>query len=131
MVSPNDWFIAIPEVRWYPGASACEGFTGAGRPLSHQSNLDEDNVRLDRSAVVARCCSGSSACQMGMQDFLGPQYKTVDASGDLDVSGFFNNDDNVGVRRGEPGFGSQRCESLALPYGGAFLCLPFHQTLLT
>ena len=41
-----------------------------------------------------------------MDFFLGPQYKTVDASGDLDVSGIFNNDDNVGVRVGvNLGFG--------------------------
>ena len=46
-------FIAIPEVRWYPGASACEGFylALAGRYRTSQTLDEDDNVRLDRSAV--------------------------------------------------------------------------------
>ena len=103
-------FIAIPEVRWYPGASACEGFylALAGRYRTSQTLDEDDNVRLDRSAVGGALLLGFQRLSDGyaVDFFLGPQYKTVDASGDLDVSGFFNNDDNVGVRVGvNLGFG--------------------------
>ena len=103
-------FIAIPEVRWYPGASACEGFylALAGRYRTSQTLDEDDNVRLDRLAVGGALLLGFQRLSDGyaVDFFLGPQYKTVDASGDLDVSGFFNNDDNVGVRVGvNLGFG--------------------------
>ena len=103
-------FIAIPEVRWYPGASACEGFylALAGRYRTSQTVDADDNVRLDRSAVGGALLLGFQRLSDGyaVDFFLGPQYKTVDSSGDLDVSGIFNNDDNVGVRLGlNLGFG--------------------------
>ena len=71
----------------------------------------DDNERLSRQAAVGSLLLGFQ--KVGgdgytVDFFLGPQFKTVtvDASGDLDVSGFFNNDDNVGVRLGvNIGFG--------------------------
>ena len=67
------------------------------------------------------------------QDSRPRQYKTVDASGDFWWSRtIFNNDDNVGVRVSPRQDGLPNdCESQALPYGGAFFCLPFDQTQST
>ena len=97
-------------MRYRPAKAACEGFylALAGRYRTSQTVDADDNVRLDRSAVGGALLLGFQRLSDGyaVDFFLGPQYKTVDSSGDLDVSGLFNNDDNVGVRLGlNLGFG--------------------------
>ena len=104
-------FIVIPEVRFYPGGAACEGFYAAlaGRYRTAQTVDDDGNTRLDRSALGGAFVLGFQKVNTGgytVDFFVGPQIKKVEASGDLDVSGLFNNDDNVGVRLGvNIGFG--------------------------
>ncbi|MCH1587581.1 MAG: DUF3575 domain-containing protein [Flavobacteriales bacterium] len=104
-------FIVIPELRYFPGGSACEGFyiSLGGRYRTATTVDSDDNERLSRQAAGGSLLLGFQ--KVGgdgytVDFFLGPQFKTVDASGDLDVSGLFNNDDNVGVRLGvNIGFG--------------------------
>lgn len=102
-------FIAIPEGRWYPGASACEGFylALAGRYRATKV-VDGDGDEVgDRTAVGGALLLGFQRLSDGyaVDFFLGPQYKTVDTSGNAS-GGSFINDDNVGVRFGvNLGFG--------------------------
>lgn len=102
-------FIAIPEARWYPGFSACEGFylALAGRYRATKV-VDGDGDEVgDRTAVGGALLLGFQRLSDGyaVDFFLGPQYKTVDTSGNAS-GGSFINDDNVGVRFGvNLGFG--------------------------
>lgn len=104
-------FIAIPEVRWYPGGSACEGFyiAALGRFRSATSVNETDDVVLERSANGAAVVLGYQRATDGyMVDFfIGPQYKVVSSAGTLEAaSSFFTNDDPMGVRLGvNIGFG--------------------------
>ena len=103
-------FIVVPEIRVYPGGSACEGFYASlvGRYRTAETVDDEGNMRLNRSALGGAFVLGYQRVNDGytVDFFIGPQVKKVEAEGDLDVSGFFNNDDNVGVRLGlNVGFG--------------------------
>ena len=65
---PSIGFIAIPEARWYPGFSACEGFylALAGRYRATKV-VDGDGDEVgDRTAVGgACCCSDFNACLTG------------------------------------------------------------------
>lgn len=104
-------FIAIPEVRWYPGGSACEGFYVAalGRFRSATTVNDSDEVILERTANGAALVLGYQKANDGyMVDFfIGPQYKTVSSAGTLEeASSFFTSDNPMGVRLGvNIGFG--------------------------
>jgi len=104
-------FIAIPEVRWYPGGSACEGFyiAALGRFRSATTVDDNGGVLLKRSANGAAVVLGYQRASGGyMVDFfIGPQYKTVASEGDLaEASNFFTSDSPMGVRLGvNLGFG--------------------------
>ena len=104
-------FIAIPEVRWYPGGSACEGFyiAALGRFRSATTVNETDDVLLERSANGAAVVLGYQKATDGyMVDFfIGPQYKVVSSEGSLEAaSSFFTSDDPMGVRLGvNVGFG--------------------------
>ena len=104
-------FIVIPEVRYYPGGSACEGFylALAGRYRTAETEDDDGNSRLDRTAAGGALVLGYQKVGDGgytVDFFIGPQIKNTESDGDLDLSGLFNNDDNVGVRLGvNIGFG--------------------------
>ncbi|MDA0904405.1 MAG: hypothetical protein O3B70_08720 [Bacteroidetes bacterium] len=104
-------FIAIPEVRWHPGASACEGFyiAALGRFRSATTVDEADDVILERSANGAAVVLGYQKANDGyMVDFfIGPQYKSVSSSGTLEeASSFFTSDNPMGVRLGvNIGFG--------------------------
>ena len=110
MGTTRSGFIVIPEIRIYPGGSACEGFYASlvGRYRTAETVDDEGNTRLDRSAIGGALVLGYQRVTSGyvVDFFIGPQVKKVEADGDLDVSELFNNDDNVGVRLGvNIGFG--------------------------
>ena len=104
-------FIAIPEVRWYPGGSACEGFyiAALGRFRSATTVNDSDDVILERTANGAAVVLGYQRATDGyMVDFfVGPQYKAVTSAGTLEeASSFFTSDNPMGVRVGvNLGFG--------------------------
>ena len=104
-------FIAIPEVRWYPGGSACEGFyiTALGRFRSATTVNQSDEVMLERTANGAAVVLGYQRATGGyMVDFfVGPQYKAVTSAGTLEeASSFFTSDNPMGVRVGvNLGFG--------------------------
>lgn len=104
-------FIAIPEVRWYPGGSACEGFyiAALGRFRSATTVNESDDVILERSANGAAVVLGYQRATDGyMVDFfVGPQYKAVTSAGTLEeASSFFTSDNPMGVRVGvNLGFG--------------------------
>lgn len=104
-------FIAIPEVRWYPGGSACEGFyiAALGRFRSATTVNETDDVLLERSANGAAVVLGYQRATGGyMVDFfIGPQYKVVSSAGELEeASSFFTRDNPMGVRLGvNIGFG--------------------------
>ena len=103
-------FIVIPEIRVYPGGSACEGFYASlvGRYRTAETVDDEGNIRLNRSAFGGAIVLGYQRVTTGyvVDFFIGPQLKKVEAEGDLDVSGWLNNDNNVDVRLGvNIGFG--------------------------
>ncbi len=98
-------FIAVPEVRWFPGGSACEGFYVAalGRFRSVTTKDDLDGVLLKRSANGAAVVLGYQRASGGyMVDFfIGPQYKSVSSEGDFaEVSNLFTSDNPMGVRLG-------------------------------
>ena len=103
--------IAIPEVRWYPGGSACEGFyiAALGRFRSATTVNESDDVILERTANGAAVVLGYQRATDGyMVDFfVGPQYKAVTSAGTLEeASSFFTSDDPMGVRVGvNLGFG--------------------------
>ena len=104
-------FIAIPEVRWYPGGSACEGFyiAALGRFRSATTVDETDDVILERSANGAAVVLGYQKATDGyMVDFfIGPQYKSVSSAGTLEeASSLFTSDNPMGVRLGvNIGFG--------------------------
>lgn len=104
-------FIAIPEVRWYPGGSACEGFyiAALGRFRSATTVNESDDVILERTANGAAVVLGYQRATDGyMVDFfVGPQYKAVTSAGTLEeASSFFTSDNPMGVRVGvNLGFG--------------------------
>jgi len=104
-------FIAIPEVRWYPGGNACEGFyiAALGRFRSATTVNDTDEVILERNANGGAVVLGYQKANDGyMVDFfIGPQYKSVISSGTLEeASSFFTSDNPMGVRLGvNIGFG--------------------------
>lgn len=104
-------FIAIPEVRWYPGGSACEGFyiAALGRFRSATTVNESDDVILERTANGAAVVLGYQRATDGyMVDFfVGPQYKVVTSAGTLEeASSFFTSDNPMGVRVGvNLGFG--------------------------
>lgn len=104
-------FIAIPEVRWYPGGSACEGFyiAALGRFRSATTVNESDDVILERAANGAAVVLGYQRATDGyMVDFfVGPQYKAVTSAGTLEeASSFFTSDNPMGVRVGvNLGFG--------------------------
>ena len=104
-------FIAIPEVRWYPGGSACEGFyiAALGRFRSATTVNESDDVILERTANGAAVVLGYQRATDGyVVDFLlGPQYKAVTSAGTLEeASSFFTSDNPMGVRVGvNLGFG--------------------------
>jgi len=104
-------FIAIPEVRWYPGGSACEGFyiAALGRFRSATTVNETDDVILERSANGGAVVLGYQKANDGyMVDFfIGPQYKAVSSAGSLEeASSFFTSDNPMGVRLGvNVGFG--------------------------
>lgn len=104
-------FIAIPEVRWYPGGSACEGFyiAALGRFRSATTVDESDDVLLERTANGAAVVLGYQRATDGyMVDFfVGPQYKAVTSAGTLEeASSFFTSDNPMGVRVGvNLGFG--------------------------
>ena len=104
-------FIAIPEVRWYPGGSACEGFyiAALGRFRSATTVDESDDVILERTANGAAVVLGYQRATDGyMVDFfVGPQYKAVTSAGTLEeASSFFTSDNPMGVRVGvNLGFG--------------------------
>ena len=104
-------FIAIPEVRWYPGGSACEGFyiAALGRFRSATTVNESDDVILERTANGAAVVLGYQRATDGyMVDFfVGPQYKAVTSAGSLEeASSFFTSDNPMGVRVGvNLGFG--------------------------
>ena len=104
-------FIAIPEVRWYPGGSACEGFyiAALGRFRSATTVNESDDVILERAANGAAVVLGYQRATDGyMVDFfVGPQYKAVKSAGTLEeASSFFTSDNPMGVRVGvNLGFG--------------------------
>ena len=104
-------FIAIPEVRWYPGGSACEGFyiAALGRFRSATTVNESDDVILERTANGAAVVLGYQRATDGyMVDFfVGPQYKAVTSAGELEeASSFFTSDNPMGVRVGvNLGFG--------------------------
>ena len=104
-------FIAIPEVRWYPGGSACEGFyiAALGRFRSATTVNESDDVILERTANGAAVVLGYQRATDGyMVDFfVGPQYKAVTSAGTLEqTSSFFTSDNPMGVRVGvNLGFG--------------------------
>lgn len=104
-------FIAIPEVRWYPGGSACEGFyiAALGRFRSATTVDENDGVVLQRSANGAAVVLGYQRASDGymLDFFVGPQYKAVTSEGDLaEASNFFTSDNPMGVRLGvNIGFG--------------------------
>ena len=104
-------FIAIPEVRWYPGGSACEGFyiAALGRFRSATTVNESDDIILERTANGAAVVLGYQRATDGyMVDFfVGPQYKAVTSAGTLEeASSFFTSDNPMGVRVGvNLGFG--------------------------
>ena len=104
-------FIAIPELRWYPGGSACEGFyiAALGRFRSATTVNESDDVILERTANGAAVVLGYQRATDGyMVDFfVGPQYKAVTSAGTLEeASSFFTSDNPMGVRVGvNLGFG--------------------------
>ena len=104
-------FIAIPEVRWYPGGSACEGFyiAALGRFRSATTVNESDDVILERTANGAAVVLGYQRATDGyMVDFfVGPQYKAVTSAGTFEeASSFFTSDNPMGVRVGvNLGFG--------------------------
>ena len=104
-------FIAIPEVRWYPGGSACEGFyiAALGRLRSATTVNESGDVILERTANGAAVVLGYQRATDGyMVDFfVGPQYKAVTSAGTLEeASSFFTSDNPMGVRVGvNLGFG--------------------------
>ena len=104
-------FIAIPEVRWYPGGSACEGFyiAALGRFRSATTVNESGDVILERTANGAAVVLGYQRATDGyMVDFfVGPQYKAVTSAGTLEeASSFFTSDNPMGVRVGvNLGFG--------------------------
>ena len=104
-------FIAIPEVRWSPGGSACEGFyiAALGRFRSATTVNESDDVILERTANGAAVVLGYQRATDGyMVDFfVGPQYKAVTSAGTLEeASSFFTSDNPMGVRVGvNLGFG--------------------------
>ena len=104
-------FIAIPEVRWYPSGSACEGFyiAALGRFRSATTVNESDDVILERTANGAAVVLGYQRATDGyMVDFfVGPQYKAVTSAGTLEeASSFFTSDNPMGVRVGvNLGFG--------------------------
>ena len=59
-------FIAIPEVRWYPGGSACEGFyiAALGRFRSATTVNESDDVILERTANGAAVVWATNAPPM-------------------------------------------------------------------
>ena len=104
-------FIAIPEVRWYPGGSACEGFyiAALGRFRSATTVNESDDVILERTANGAAVVLGYQPATDGymVDSFVGPQYKAVTSAGTLEeASSFFTSDNPMGVRVGvNLGFG--------------------------
>ena len=102
-------FIVIPEIRVYPGGSACEGFMRRWLGVTAPQTVDDEgNIRLNRSAFGGAIVLGYQRVTTGyvVDFFIGPQLKKVEADGDLDVSGWLNNDNNVDVRLGvNIGFG--------------------------
>jgi hypothetical protein len=103
-------FIAIPEVRWYPGGNACEGFYVAMvRRFRRATSIDGTVVLLERIADGNAVVLGYQKANDGymMDFFIGPQYKSVSSSGTLEeASSFFTSDNPMGVRLGvNIGFG--------------------------
>ena len=107
-------FIAIPEVRYYTGGNACEGFyIGLGGRLRSATSVDGEN---DDVLVLERTANGAHLV-LGFQQtrgdgfmvdyFIGPQYKAVTSDGiQEEESNFFTSDDPMGIRLGvNVGFG--------------------------
>ena len=105
-------FIAIPEVRYYTGGNACEGFyIGVGGRFRSATTVDgDDDLLLERTANGAHLVLGFQQTRgdgFMVDYFIGPQYKTVTSDGELEeASNFFSNDNPMGIRLGvNVGFG--------------------------
>jgi hypothetical protein len=106
-------FILIPEVRYYPGGNACEGFYAAlaARVRNVSTEIDDEPL-YDRNVIGGALLVGFQVYKSDMliDFFVGPQIKSDDtvwhvddATEDLDL---FNSDGRVGVRFGlNIGFG--------------------------
>ena len=110
--STKSGFIAIPEVRYYTGGNACEGFyIGVGGRFRSATTVDEDDdLLLERTANGAHLVLGFQQTRgdgFMVDYFIGPQYKTVTSDGELEeASNFFSNDNSMGIRLGvNVGFG--------------------------
>ena len=107
-------FILIPEVRYYPNYSACEGFyiAASGRFRLAKAKIEEE-LLYDRNVSGGAITFGYQANKNGfiIDSFVGPQIKNVDTEWfDEDTSesatGIFGDSAGMGVRMGiSIGFG--------------------------
>ena len=111
IITTRSGFIAIPEVRYYTGGNACEGFyIGLGGRFLSANYVDaDDNSRLDRTANGAHFVLGFQQTRgdgFMVDYFIGPQYKAVTNNGIEEEDSLINTEYPMGIRLGvNVGFG--------------------------